>query len=118
MKNTVENIIIALIAVIVGATVGGGVGYYATVNTAKTMVEVQKETIEKAIAKETNSIKNVITNTFEKKAFKKGENINLVIDSDTESMLIVPDQKDSTESQEVEKKRKNFFNRLFNKNKN
>jgi gas vesicle protein len=108
VRNTIENIIIALVVFIVGATTGGVIGYYASLNTTKAVVELQKETIEKAIAKETNSIKNVITNTFEKKAFKKGENVTLNIDSDASGSF----QIDSVDNP-VEKKRKRFFNRLL-----
>ncbi len=104
MKNTIENIIIALVVFIVGTFSGAYVGYQASLSTTDKVISLQKETIEKAIEKNTAVIHNEITNQFRKIKSKKSGPINLVIDSETQSAItdtVVPRQK----------RRRRWFNR-------
>lgn len=88
--------------------------------TMKASLEAHKQTTElliptiiKAIQKETTKIENNLTNTFEKKSFKKGEDIQIIIDPTTNSVI---SNADTSQVITVEKK-KGFLKRLFNKTK-
>lgn len=111
MRNTVENIIIALVVFIFGTLVGGYVGYQSALNSAEKILELQKTTIELAIKKETTNISNAVTTEIRKIKGKKSEPINIVIDPTTKSII---SQSDTSQIITVEQKR-GFFKRLFQK---
>ena len=83
MKNNVENLIIALVVFIVGSAVGGFIGYKAALGAIK----AQQPIIEMAIEKNTSEIQNTFQNEFKKIKNKKGEGINVILDSDADSEL-------------------------------
>lgn len=68
MKNTIENIIIALIVFIVGSFAGGFIGYKAAVNA----IGSQKEIIQQAIDKNTSEIQNTFSTEIKKLKNKNG----------------------------------------------
>lgn len=106
-KNLSENLIITVVVFIIG----GGVGYFASTLANKQTIELLKPTIEEAIRRETTKIENNLTNTFEKKSLKKGENINIIIDPTTKSVIT---NSDTSRVITVQKKR-GFFKRIFQK---
>lgn len=113
MRNTIENIIIALVVFIFGSYTGGMIGYKASLKACERMLEIQKSTIELAIQKETTNITNQVTTEIRKIKSKKSEPINIVIDPTTKSVI---QQSDTSQIIVVEEKR-GFFKRLFSKNK-
>ena len=76
-RNLAENLII----VIVSASVGGFIGYSASINSNKQSIELLTPTIKEAILKVTNSVKNEITHdidlTIEK--VKKSDSLSINI---------------------------------------
>ena len=78
LKNTLENLVIAIAVFFVGAFVG----HKLTKVTSEAVVEILKPTIDKAIDKDTveNSIYNAINNNFEK--IKKSDSLKIVIEQE------------------------------------
>ena len=111
LRNTVENIIIALVVFIVGASTGGAIGYKSAVNAGEKVMMNQKSLIEDAIHKESTSITNAVTTQIDKIKSKKSEPINIVIDPSTQSIIT---QSDTNQIITVEEE-KGFFRRLFQK---
>lgn len=89
-RNLAENLII----VIVSASVGGFIGYSASINSNKQSIELLTPTIKEAILKVTNSVKNEITHdidlTIEK--VKKSDSLNI-------NIMQTPDTKQSPANQ-------------------
>lgn len=112
-KNTIENVLIILITIIVSGSTGGYVGYKAAKESASSVFEQHKEIIVESIRKETTSIKNEMNTNFEKIKSNKSEPINIVIDPSTKSVI---NQADSSQVITV-KEEKGFFKRLFSKKK-
>lgn len=110
LKNIVENTIISLLVFIVGASVGGYIGYKASLSASELVLNNQKDLIEQAIKKETNHIENTVKTEIDKIKNKKGEPINIVIDPANKSIISDNDSAEIT----VEEK-KGFFKRLFNR---
>lgn len=113
MRNTIENIIIALVVFIFGSATGGYIGYKAAKESANSVIELQSETFKQAIEKNTTEVNNTISNEFKKVKNKKGEPINIIIDNATKSVIT----SDTNQMVTVEKKR-GFFKRILNRNKN
>lgn len=104
-RNLAENLIIVIVTTIaVGYTVNK-----TTIKSMETALETQKQAIIESIKKETTKIEHNLNNTFEKKSFKKGEDINIVIDPSSNSVI---SNLDSTQALDV-KTEKGFFKRLF-----
>lgn len=112
MRNTVENIIIVLITVIVSTGTGSFFGYQAAINSAERVIELQKPMIEEAIKKTTTTVHNDITNEFRKIKSKKSEPINIILDNKTKSVIT-----DTNVFVRVEEK-KGFLWGLFKKKNN
>ena len=74
-KNLAENLIIVLVCV----SVGGYVGYTASLSANKQSIELLTPTITEAIKRETTSIKNEITHDISVKVdkIKKSDSINI-----------------------------------------
>lgn len=74
-KNLAENLII----VIVSVSIGGYVGYTASINSNKQSIELLSPTIVEAIKRETTSIKNEITHDISVNVdkIKKSDSLNI-----------------------------------------
>lgn len=83
-RNLAENLII----VIVSASVGGFIGYSASINSNKQSIELLTPTIKEAILKVTTSVKNEITHdidlTIEKVKKSDSLSINIIQTPETE----------------------------------
>ncbi len=102
-KNLAENLIIVIIA----ALIGGVIGYVASTKANKQTIELLRPTIEEAIRKETTSITNEFKTEIKKLKNRGSGNIRLEIEPVLENEI--KQKKDSIKP----KKKKGFFNRIF-----
>ncbi len=111
-KNIAENLILTLISVIVGVSIG----YIVAINAANIIVEQQKSTIELAIKKQTTSITNQVKTEIRKVKSTKADPITIVIDPSTKNKLI-QQHKDSVITIAPKKNKPRFLKRIFKKHK-
>lgn len=77
MKNTIENIIIALVVFIAGSFTGAYVAYKATSESMLKLTTVNNEVIKQAISKATTEIINHTEIEMRRMKLKKGSAIDI-----------------------------------------
>lgn len=102
-KNLAENLIIVIIA----GLIGGVIGYMASTKANKQTIELLRPAIEEAIRKETTSITNEFKTEIKKLKNRGSGNIRLEIEPILENKI--QQNKDTVKL----KKRKGFFSRIF-----
>lgn len=108
-KNLAENLII----VIVAALLGGLIGYTASTKANKQTVELLRPTIEQAIRKETTQISNSFKTEIRKLKTKNGTT-DFVISPKLDNTIEEP-QDTTSRVEEKKPEEKGFFGRLFGK---
>lgn len=110
-KNLSENLIIVI--VIMASTAWGTyeLTMKASLKANEQTINLLIPALEEAIKKETTKIENNLTNTFEKKALKKADNIQIIIDPTTNSVISNADTNQVIELKEDRGFLKKWFKR-------